>query len=309
MIVRQLKGFSELEIVAAKFEPVGLFQLGEYLKVFAKNFTDKDKVILLEGEGGYGGFEVVKDKVMFLGMKPVLGKEEVTDYGDIVAEDYEQAWEGMLSWFKEKGYKKLQLDYVREDSETFKALKDKGKVMKQEVAPYIELTDSWEEYLESLERKHRKELRRKIKRLEEASSFYDCKKETVKRDFEEFVRLHRLSDPDKKKFMSEEMKQFFWEVKTGRYEGWWSNLCFLKMKNKPVAGVMSFESEKEVWLYNSGYDPEYSYYSVGLLLKAYKIKKAIEEGKKRFDFLRGGERYKYELGGKNLQLYRIEVGL
>ena len=36
-------------------------------------------------------------------------------------------------------------------------------------------------------------------------------------------------------------------------------------------------------------------------------KDAIESGKKKYDFLRGGERYKYELGAKDLQLYKIEV--
>ena len=63
----------------------------------------------------------------------------------------------------------------------------------------------------------------------------------------------------------------------------------------------------EWWLYNSGYDPSYSFYSVGLLLKAQSIHWAIEQGKKKYDFLRGNERYKYDLGAKNLRLYRIEI--
>jgi len=255
----------------------------------------------------------VGDKVVFLGMKPVLGKEEVTDYGDIVAKDKRQAWEEVVKEMKGKGLKRLQLDYVREDSETIKALKDlQGqtlKVQEQEVALYIDLPKTWNEYLDSLERKHRKELKRKIKRLEDQNKFYQCTKETVERDFEEFVRLHKLSDPGKNKFMSDKMKAFFWDVKTMQIDGWWSNLCFLKLEKKVVASVMCFESEEEVWLYNSGYNPEYSYYSVGLLLKSYKIKKAIKEGKKKYDFLRGGERYKYELGGKDLQLYKIEIEL
>lgn len=315
-MVKKLRDFDELEIVAAQLEPGGLFQAVGYLKVFSENFCNEKEVILLRVDKGgevigYGGFERLGDRVVFLGMKPVLGKEEVTDYGDIVCRkgEEEKVWKELRRWFKEQGVGKLELDYVREESETLVVLKERGQVSKQEVAPYIELPKSWEEYLGSLERKHRKELKRKIKRLEETESFYECSEETVERDFEEFVRLHRLSDPEKEKFMSEEMKEFFWKVKRMRVEGWWANLCFLKMDKKSVAGVMCFESEKEVWLYNSGYDPKYRHYSVGLLLKAYKIKKAIEEGKKKYDFLRGGERYKYELGGKDLQLYRIEMAI
>jgi CelD/BcsL family acetyltransferase involved in cellulose biosynthesis len=284
---------------------MSLFQTKEYQELFLKHFGGE--VLWTE----YGGFEVIDNRVVLLGMKPILGKEEVTDYGDIVAEDKKQAWKELIKEFNKRGVKKLQLDYVREDSETIKALKGlQGwtlQVEKQEVAPYIELPESWDEYLLSLERKQRKELKRKIRRLEEKNSFYQCKPETVRQDFEEFVKLHRLSDPDKNKFMSEKMKEFFWAVKTCKFPGWQSHLCFLRIDKKVVASVMTFESDDEVWLYNSGYDPEFSYYSVGLLLKSYKIKKAIEDGKKRYDFLRGNERYKYDLGAKDLQLYQIVI--
>lgn len=286
---------------------IGVFQTREYQEVFLRHFGGE--VVWSE----YGGFSVKEGVVRFLGMKSVMGKEEVTDYGDIVAEDKKATWGELIRDFKKRGLKKLRLDYVREDSETIKALKNlQGqtlKVEKQEVSPYIDLPMTWEEYLSSLKRKYRKELKRKITRLEEKSSFYQCTKETVRQDFEEFVRLHRLSDPVKNKFMSKEMKEFFWEVKTTKLPGWQSHLCFLKLDDKVVASLMTFESDQEVWLYNSGFDPGYAYYSVGLLLKSYKIKKAIEAGKKKYDFLRGGERYKYELGGKDLQLYRMEVDL
>jgi len=44
-----------------------------------------------------------------------------------------------------------------------------------------------------------------------------------------------------------------------------------------------------------------------LLLHAYKIKDAIEKRKKTYDFMRGTERYKYDLGGKDMKLYKIEL--
>jgi len=302
------KGYSSLKAIDRIESMTGVFQLKEYQEVFAKNFENERNVIWTD----YGGFSTKEEVVKFLGMEPVMGKEEVTDYGDIVAQDKEKALKEIISDFKKRGYKKLQLDYVRKDSETYALLKSgnlRGQTSQVEVAPYIDLPKTWEEYLSSLERKHRKELKRKIKRLEGENRFYQCTKETVEDDFEEFVRLHRLSDPNKSKFMSEKMKEFFWDVKTTRFPGWQSHLCFLKLEDKPVASVMTFESDEEVWLYNSGFDPEFSYYSVGLLLKSYKIKKAIESGKRRYDFLRGSERYKYELGGVDRQLYKIVIEL
>ena len=267
---------------------MNLFQTKEYLAVFARHFCHQEDIV-------DGIWEKQTDKLILLGMKPVLGGEEVTDYG----QDNLTALPS--------GYKNIQLDYIREDSQTYRQFKDKA--IKVEVAPFIDLPDNWDDYLAGLERKHRKELKRKIKRLEEMNSFYQCRPETVKADFEQFVRLHRLSDPNKNRFMSEPMKAFFWDVVTATIPGWVTNLCFLKINDEPAAGAVTFVSEAEVWLYNSGYNPDQKYYSVGLLLKAHLIKTAIEAGKKKFDFLRGGERYKYELGAKDLQLYRIKLEL
>ena len=265
---------------------MNLFQTKEYLAVFARHFCHQENIV-------DGIWEKQEDELILVGMKPVLGKEEVTDYGH-----------DNISALPQE-YKNIRLDYIREDSDTYRRFKDKA--VKQEVAPYLDLPGTWEEYLGGLERKYRKELKRKIKRLEETNSFYQCRPETVKGDFEQFIRLHRLSDPNKNRFMSEPMKAFFWDVVTAAIPGWAPNLCFLKINDEPAAGVVTFVSESEVWLYNSGYNPDQKHYSVGLLLKAHLIKTAIEAGKKKFDFLRGGERYKYELGAKDLPLYRIEV--
>ena len=60
-------------------------------------------------------------------------------------------------------------------------------------------------------------------------------------------------------------------------------------------------------LYNSGYDPSLSYFSVGLLLHAMCVKDAIEKGIEYFDFLRGPEPYKAHLGGIQKSLYRMVV--
>ena len=49
--------------------------------------------------------------------------------------------------------------------------------------------------------------------------------------------------------------------------------------------------------------------SVGVLSKALCIRDSIERGKKRFDFLKGDEHYKYHLGGQEVQLYRCLIKL
>jgi len=47
--------------------------------------------------------------------------------------------------------------------------------------------------------------------------------------------------------------------------------------------------------------------SVGLLSKALCIKESIREGKRRYDFLKGDESYKHQLGGREIPLYRCQI--
>jgi CelD/BcsL family acetyltransferase involved in cellulose biosynthesis len=81
----------------------------------------------------------------------------------------------------------------------------------------------------------------------------------------------------------------------------------LELGDKPVAATMCFDYKDTVYLYNSGYDPDYGWLSVGVISKALCIKDSIEKNKKRFDFLKGAEGYKYHLGGHELPLYKCSV--
>lgn len=321
------------------------FQLPWYQAVFAKHFSSESDIHFL---GVYedgrlvaaGAFEVAGETALFLGMKPVLGGQEVTDYGDLLYNDecrmtndeigdkengtsnieiegshiVGQVWEIIGNYFNNQAVKNLQLDFVRQDSLTYQRFKFpisnfNFQISPQEVAPYIDLPPTWETYLESLPRVKRKELKRKIRRLEEEKAFKLCDESSVETDFEDFIRLHRLSDPAKNQFMTEPMKQFFRDIMKATHEPWQMHLCLMTIEGKRVAAVLAFYNHDQVLFYNSGYDPEFNYYSVGLILKAFNLKYAIEKGLKRADWLRGNERYKYDLGSKDMQLYRIEITL
>ena len=71
--------------------------------------------------------------------------------------------------------------------------------------------------------------------------------------------------------------------------------------------ILAFENASTVFLYNSGYDPQYASFSIGLASKALILGEAIEAGRRCADFLRGHEPYKYDLGGKDRQVYKATV--
>ena len=85
------------------------------------------------------------------------------------------------------------------------------------------------------------------------------------------------------------------------------NLSFLEFNSKRVSGCLVFDYQNDFMLYNSGYDFSNRELSAGLINKAYTIKQAIELDRSRFNFLKGSERYKYELGGIDTPIYNISI--
>ncbi len=311
--IKQLNSTKEIQLITG----TSPFQASWYLDIFINHFCKKEEILLVEfyqedTRIGYGAFEKIGNRAIFLGMKTVINGQEVTDYGDIVLSQgyrhlYKEIWNRLMDWFCQNDIVFLHLDYVREDSFTYEYFKDKA--LKQAIAPYVSLPETWDEYLTLLDRVDRKELKRKMRRLEATPYMYRSIDRSIQADFDEFVRLHKLSSGEKDEFMSNTMKAFFWDLCTVNTRNWKIILSFLQIEGKNTAALMSFENESSVFAYNSGYDSSFNYYSAGLLLHAFKIKEAIEKGKKIYDFMRGTERYKYDLGGKDLKLYKIIVPL
>lgn len=285
-----------------------IFQTKDWLQLWVKHFS-RDKVKLL---GVYAGENLIgivplyeeKKTIRFLGTSPVAGKELVSDFGDIIAKtSYEEIiWREVLTNLKTK---RTEFNFIRDDSPSFKILRELGgKIEEVDVAPYIDLPKSWEDYLTSLNRHERHELKRKIRRIEEEGvikvRFTGGFVET-----DEFFRLMALSSEEKKDFLSEKMQLFFREVINGFWKKNELYLDFLRLGDVNIASILLLKFNNQMLLYNSGYDPKFQRLAPGLILKTYAIKEAIEKGLKRFDFLRGGERYKYDLGGKERRLYKI----
>lgn len=283
------------------------FQTKEWLKVWVKHFRGLPKILAVyEGDKliGIVPLDISGGKVNFLGLNGVLGGQQVSDFGDIIAVSgrEKEIWEKVLKEFKTE---KLEFDFIRENSPSFKILQGSStKVQEIDAAPYIELPDTWDEYLSALGRHDRHELRRKIRRGEEEGvtlSEFSGKSQ----ECELFLQLMAQSSEQKKDFLSVQMESFFTDVINTFWEKKMLSLTFLKLAEKTIAAAMTFLFKNEILLYNSGLNKEFMHLSPGLILTANLIQNAIEKGRKRFDFLRGKERYKYDLGGKERKLYKI----
>ena len=182
------------------------------------------------------------------------------------------------------------------------------EIEQEDVAPRVELPETWDEYVSSLRKKDRHELRRKLRRLEAAGETRQVElssPEDVEAAMGDFMRLHRMSTPDKNEFMTPEREQFFTKIAIELARENSTRLCFLEVNGEREATSLSFVSGNVRYLYNSGYNPAQSKLSVGLLNHALAIKSSIEHGHRVFDFMRGNESYKYHLGGIDRQVFAL----
>ncbi len=248
-----------------------------------------------------------------------VGNTETFDYNDFMIRPgwEEDFFAALMNWLDREDFKALELPSLMEDSPTLEYLPDLARqrgysveVSEEDVTPGLELPDNWDAYLAGLSKKNRHELRRKLRRLESTEGWrWYCVQgsEQVSARLEDFLYLMRQSAPDKAAYMTGEREAFFRRITQRTAELDLLRLYFLEMDGQDVASSLCFDYNGARYLYNSGYDPEYAYYSVGLLLNALCLREAIEQGKTYFDFLRGPEPYKYHLGGLDRTIYHMVV--
>jgi CelD/BcsL family acetyltransferase involved in cellulose biosynthesis len=73
-------------------------------------------------------------------------------------------------------------------------------------------------------------------------------------------------------------------------------LYLLHIGPEPVGAYYGFLHGGRAYGYLTGFDPNYSFESPGLMLWAHAIDRAVAEGAREFHFLRGPEAYKYAWG-------------
>jgi CelD/BcsL family acetyltransferase involved in cellulose biosynthesis len=188
---------------------------------------------------------------------------------------------------------------------------DLGLILDQEdTSAVLSLPQDWEGYLASLDSKDRHELRRKRRRLgrdHPDGRFRTATDDTLETDLKVFVEMHRGAEGMKGHFMRSEIATFFERIARAFMPLGWLRVDFLEIGDRAIASTFGFVLDDVFYLYNSAYEPDAARLSPGLVLVSELVKESIEGGLTRFDFLRGPERYKYQLGSQALPLNNVRV--
>ncbi len=170
------------------------------------------------------------------------------------------------------------------------------------VSAIVDLPETYDEYLAGLSKKERHELRRKRRRFDNELGISAVERRCGEGAVELFADLHRRSAGDKGSFMTAKMQQFFLalhEQAGGVID------VLVDGAGTAAAAVFSFEDDETLYLYNSAFEPEVGQLSPGNVILAHLIEKTIASGRRRFDFLKGDEPYKFKLGAVPRPLYRV----
>ncbi|MGB3212891.1 MAG: GNAT family N-acetyltransferase [Desulforhopalus sp.] len=244
----------------------------------------------------------------------IIGSEDLCDHVDFPVETgmEEIFFQTLLRHLRDVGIDRLVIDPVRPDSLVLCDLVPVARTMggrvalePNGVAVEMPLPNTWEEYLGTLTAKQRHEVRRKFRRAAESGEI-DCRLVKGLSELPDmmdvFLDFFRQSRSDKDAFMTSKREKFFRLLANELARAQMLNLFRIEIDSQPAAVVFCIVDGSVTYLYNNGFNPHFSTISIGAVSKLMTIQASIEAGKAVYDFLNGAERYKYQLGGTEVEL-------
>ena len=185
----------------------------------------------------------------------------------------------------------------------------------EDVCPVLEFpAGDWDAYLATLDKSGRHEIRRKWRRLEASGEVAFTVSGPTEELVEQFITLHQARWGEEGLFPETEGGQrsrtFIQRLaELEAAEGDRAQLQFgrLDVNGRTIFIGVGFDDGATCYFYNAGNDPGARELSPGVNGTAAYLRNRLEAGRRRFDFLRGDEPYKYEWGAHDHAIHRILV--
>jgi CelD/BcsL family acetyltransferase involved in cellulose biosynthesis len=252
----------------------------------------------------------------------LLGSIEISDYLDLIVrpESLQPFISGLLDWLGQatpQPWSVLDWYNLPDASPTLPALKTesvkRGWAYAEEIyqpTPYIPLPGDFESYLNSLDKKQRHEIRRKMRRAQESGRgvrWYILEDEsTLDAEMDAFIAL-MAHDPQKDAFLTPAMRAQMKALAHDAFRAGYLQLAFLEVDGEKACVYFNFDYANRIWVYNSGLNRKFMDISPGWVLLGYLLEWANNHKRTEFDFMRGNEEYKYRFGALDRQVMRLRV--
>jgi CelD/BcsL family acetyltransferase involved in cellulose biosynthesis len=307
-----------------------VFLSHEWLATWWKHLADGRRLSLLTARDGsrlIGILPIAIRRPQFARMMPRLAEFIASgvigsDYLDAIVERGRErvvlaAFAGQL---QDLGLM-LQLSQLRRDSCLVSALpgllaQDRwtSSETRINVCPFIDLRNhTWETYLATLGSSQRYNFNRRLRSLQKTFDVrLDCVSSPgdAERTLDVIIELHRKrwgSVGASEAFQTPAVTAFHREFVKLAAERRWLRLLVLSLDGVPAAGLYGLQYGSTFYFYQSGFDPNFSRYSVGLVMMGLAIRAALQEGAAEYDLLHGDEEYKFHWSHDHRELARLEL--
>jgi CelD/BcsL family acetyltransferase involved in cellulose biosynthesis len=184
---------------------------------------------------------------------------------------------------------------------------------REDVCPVVTLpaNATFDEYLATLGKKERHEVRRKLRRAEAAGEVRFDPSPDPLADLDAFIDLHQKRWQERGLFPATEGGAQSRVFVRRLFELFGADgpvqLSFLTVGGRRIAAGIGIHDRDGYLYYNAGVDPDARDLSPGVVMIAKYIEQAMRHGCRRLDFLRGDEPYKYEWGAVDEPIQRLLV--
>jgi CelD/BcsL family acetyltransferase involved in cellulose biosynthesis len=183
-------------------------------------------------------------------------------------------------------------------------------------APYIPLPADWEEYLARLSPSHRSLVRRSLRAFDRWTGGHaELRVARTARELEvgaaalrelHAARWQQAGHPGL--FAAPRFREFHDRVMPELLARGALELMWLRAHGRPVAALYNLVWRDKVYFYQSGRRPGLPRdVRAGVVIHALAIRRAIEQGRREYDFLAGASRYKQELALATRPIGRLRV--
>ena len=252
----------------------------------------------------------------------LLGSIEISDYLDLIAcpQDLPAFINALIQFAADNDLPGIfDLYNLFEESPTIPALQEwaaihGGSLTTEHLqrCPFIKLPGDWEQYLASIDKKQRHEIRRKMRRAAQTqppAEWYIAEDPAqLDAEIDEFFAL-MAEDEEKNNFLSIAMRETMRAILHEAQSAGLLKLAFLTVNGEKTAAYILFVYEGKLWVYNSGFSRKFMDYSPGWVLLGHLLQWANTQGYTEFDFMRGDEEYKYRFGATDRNVVRAKLTL
>jgi CelD/BcsL family acetyltransferase involved in cellulose biosynthesis len=308
-------------LVAACATP-NVFLTSDWLVTWWRHYgTDRSwQVLLVRDKKGHliGGLPLYGESRLLFGrsyrlLRFIGTQPESPDNLDVVTEESTRiaVANALSNWINTAGkqrYDILMLSNLAKDSVLIEGL-DSGAVTKSDEikvtplfqCPYLSLPSSFDTYVSSLSKNMRYNLRRRTRQVLNLPGgieiAYVDSATGLPAAMGDLFRLHtlrRAARGGETRFTMKARQEFHRNLAATFLKQGRLRLLLLKANSQTIAAVYCFKYVSKTFYFQSGFDPRWSKYSVGMVLMGQCIEMAIRDGCKEFDFLRGDEDYKFQ---------------